>query len=86
MQTLGCFKEFLINSAFHSDLHIQANTGHNDEGIVSPARAVLFNILNIQYIKNSNVGCGLGYTKVYTYYIVNGHVLTVSKMYLCQPL
>lgn len=38
-------KEFLINSAFHSDLHIQTNIDCDCEGIVSIAKSVLFSIL-----------------------------------------
>lgn len=38
-------KEFLINSAFHSDLHVQTNIDCNCEGIVSIAKSVLFSIL-----------------------------------------
>lgn len=38
-------KEFLINSAFHSDLHTQTNIDCNCEGIVFIAKSVLFSIL-----------------------------------------
>lgn len=72
-------KEFLINSAFHSDLHIQTNMDGSYEGIVSIAR-VLFNILKTVTL---DVDLDIPVYILYTiYYILNGHIPIISKMYL----